>query len=521
MANLARTMAEYQEMFGIKEDGRRKNAILFKCFTDRNWRSFLRQNDCATEAMEFVAKNWPNVTDMATLKSFGFMTLSFTQDAPNIWVMNYRFQSPLYATDEMRGICEDGTPNAIRYVNLESNRAYRMKSGKMLMHIINAHPIGAFFPPQMKTYLCEEFSRDWIAHSMSKIGGLELSTEISFDDIYGNGSYDCNDFGSCMNGRDQSDFYDKYVDATPAALVNKDEGEILARCVVFNEVTDEDTGKVYRLAERQYSKHGDETLKKALVELLISKGLIDGYKSVGAGCGDASAFVLNDGTPLGDKTLSIACSISWGDILSYQDSFKWLKMGEQKAYNKPRRCDAYLDSTEGRLGGDDLNYDEYHDCDTRNDVIQVYYDGSWISCDESRLEDFVYINGVYVHEDDVMTCDVCGNDFVPNFVKYYSDLLGKSFCCADCREEAEEEYLRQNWHYSQYDNKYFKSENDITQMLEYDWQKEMFLPMTIGREKLVQLYLDGRAAKRGDVFVHVCGISYEFLENFLAKNKPE
>lgn len=513
MENQFKTMAEYKEMFGIKSDGRRSNAILFRCYNDKAWRTFLREN-----AGTKVCESWRKVDNMAKLRTFGFNVLQNHVEWHNVYLMEYAFYSPSYETDEMNGICEDGTPNAVRYVNLEQNRVSRMKSGKFLMSIINAHQIGAHFPAQLKTFLCEEFSRDWVAYAMSKIGNLELRTDLTFADVYGNGSYSCRDMGSCMNGKEQDGFYDDYVDATPAALVNEEEGEILARCVIFNAVKDEDSGETLRLAERQYAKDGDETLKKALVELLISKGLIDGYKAVGAGCGDSTSFVLNDGTDISDRTLSIICTIDWMDTLSYQDSFKWLDMKSKKAYNQSRRCDAYLDSTDSQLGGSDASYDDYHEEYTMNDVVEVFYDGAWIYCDEERLDDFVRLpNGDYYHENDVFECAYCG-EYAPNSESWYSELLDEDFCCMECREKAEEEYKSEHWAYSEFDDAYFEDENDVVTILDWDWEKELFLETSICVESLVRLYLDWRIEKRGGLFYYVAGRSEGDLVQFLNEN---
>lgn len=510
MENQFKTMADYKAMFSFKEDGRRNNAILFRCFKDKEWRSFLRQEGNAIWRAE-----WRKISNMADLRQLGFYMLQCGLKTVNVRLMKFRFYSPVYKTDEMEGICEDGTPNAVRYVNMEADRVYRMKSGKFLMSIIDAHEIGRHFPVQMKTFLCEEFSRDWVAYAMSKIGNLELRTDLSFADIYGNGRYSCRDMGSCMNGTDQSDFYERSVDATPAALVNEADGEILARCVIFNDVEDTGNGKTYRLAERQYAKGGDETLKKALVELLISRGLIDGYKAVGAGCGDASSFVLNDGTSIYDRNLAITCSINWGDVLSYQDSFKWLDMRGQKAYNKSFSCDAYLDVTDAYLE-DERNYDEFHDEHTNNELEEVYYDGNWMYCDCERLEEFIQLNdGRYYHETNVLTCPHCGENFCVDEDGYYSELTDEDYCCEDCRENAEEEYKKNNWAYSEYDDEYFEDENDIVPLLEYDWAREDFVKSSISVESLVRLYLNWHIEKRGDIFYYAYGKNGFRLNKFL------
>lgn len=511
MATLFKTMAEYQQMFSRKEDGRRNNAILFSCYKDRGWRKFMRE-----EFDGFWEKKWFEVRDMNALKNFGFYVLQAGDFTPNVHLMNFAFYSPEYRTDEMNGICEDGTPNAIRYINLEVNRAFRMKSGRFLTKLIEAHDIGRYFPLQMKSFLCEEFSRDWLAYTVSKMGNLNLRTDLTFADIYGNGGYSCYDMGSCMNGRGQDGFYDCYVDATPAALVDDANNEILARCVIFNEVTDERTGEKLRLAERQYAKGGDNTLKKALVELLIARGLIDGFKSVGAGCGDARAFVRNDGSSLSDRCLSIACSIDWGDTLSYQDSFKWYSMREQKAYNYSRSCDVLLDTTDDVLCDEDMEYDEYHDRYTRNGTVEAYCDGSWIRVDENELDDFVQLpNDDWVHEDEARICPHCGDYFCPDFDHYYSELLGEDFCCEDCREEAEREYKKEHWKYSKYDDAYFENEDDVVPFLEFDWTKQDFVESSICVESLVRLYLNWYVEKRKDIFYYAQGKNGFKLTEFL------
>ena len=47
-------------------------------------------------------------------------------------------------------------------------------------------------------------------------------------------------------------FYADAVDATAAWLTDSD-GYMVARCVIFNDVMDCDTGDTFRLAERQYA----------------------------------------------------------------------------------------------------------------------------------------------------------------------------------------------------------------------------------------------------------------------------
>lgn len=126
-------------------------------------------------------------------------------------------------------------------------------------------------------------------------------------------------------------FYENAVNASAAYLENEDE-KIIARCIIYNEVHDQHD-KVWRLAERQYSTDCNDILKRALVDALIRDGHIDGYKKIGAGCGDSQAFVDNEGNSLSHLKLSISCDLDYGDTLSYQDSFKSYDEYERVATN--------------------------------------------------------------------------------------------------------------------------------------------------------------------------------------------
>ena len=65
-----------------------------------------------------------------------------------------------------------------------------------------------------------------------------------FSRIY-DSTYCSGDFGSCMMDGGLHSFYKDYVD-TSAAYLQDDEGNILARAIIYNKVIDSDTGEVYR-----------------------------------------------------------------------------------------------------------------------------------------------------------------------------------------------------------------------------------------------------------------------------------
>jgi hypothetical protein len=298
--------------------------------------------------------------------------------------------------------------------------------------------------------------------AMPPVDDCKLVVDDDFSRIY-NGRYLVGDFGSCMTNRGHHYFYEESVKAK-AARIEREDGMILARCVIFTEVKDEDTGEVFRLAERQYSSNGQDIYKQDLVRLLINGGHIDGYKKIGAGCGEADAFLDLNGNSMSGRRLSIECTASGDSTISYQDSFKWYDMRDGRAYNYDASgCEYYLDTTDEYLDGG--VYDEYHDRYTHNDLEEVYY-GRWMMCDAEELDDFRYIEGEgYIHVDYCSYCEQC-EEYFRDGCGCYSEITGDCYCCESCRDDAEQEYKEENWHYSKYDDEWFEDEDDVTEFID-------------------------------------------------------
>ncbi len=226
---------------------------------------------------------------------------------------------------------------------------------------------------------------DWQVYVQGSLPKYTLHVDDNFEKIYSREACE-GDFHSCMTGRGLSSFYSDAVKAKAAYLTNKND-KVIARAVIYTAAKDED-GKVWRLCERQYSSDSNEILKRALVDSLIQDNQIDGYKFVGADCGNSRGFVDNEGNSLNCKRFTISCDLDWGDYLSYQDSFKWYNMDDNVAYNYSD-CDYQyrLDTTNGEIEDEESAYDEYHDRDVA-DTVTVYYHGSEMSCDSEDLDDF-------------------------------------------------------------------------------------------------------------------------------------
>ena len=379
------------------------------------------------------------------------------------------YYSSRYQTDESKGVCEDLDKSSVRYVNIERNRVFKMRAGKFMRGLILETEIGKLLSPSVVNWLAGDvFTQQWCTYTYGYTPEIELHVNDDFRSIYDS---DCckGNFGSCMVDKDRTSFYHDAVKAKAAYITDKT-GLIVARAVLFTDVTDQD-GKKWRLLERQYSSGGDDILKRLLVDKLIQEKHIDGYKIVGASCHEANAFVDTEGNSLSDRMFEIDCELDEEDTLSYQDSFKWYSYSRNKAYNYGNSNSSYnLDTTDLNLYGDTDDeeeggeWDAYHQyyCD---DTRLCYRNGREIWVDSDNLDDFVWIESKneYHHEEDCICCDDCRTHVLLDDA-IYSEVTEEYYCCKECMEKAENEFKRKNWHYSEYDDEWYESLDDITRI---------------------------------------------------------
>jgi len=449
---------EFKDMFGIVKHGNgvcsRKNRILL---------AYIRNRRLLHEAIETNNYTLLHISSMAELKKTitRAIIISGHSDMSLRYVLELDgefFYSRNFETDDMKGLCKDGDTRSIRYINHENGgKTFKMKAGKLYRSLILETEFGKTLPEQVVTYLCEEFSADWQTYTTGRLPKNRLCVDKNFEKIYSSSSC-VGDFYSCMVDRKLHYFYTESVDASAAYLTNE-KGKVTARCVIYNRVTDQD-GKIWRLAERQYASNENDILKRALIDALIKGGYIDGYKKVGAGAGDARAFIDLEENSLSDRKFRIECDLDWNDTLSYQDSFKWYNQSEGTADNYGSG-DIALDITDGSLNGEE-EYDDfhgYHCYETR----PVYCHGCEYYCDVENLDEFIWIEklGEYHHESDVIECSECSGHFLEED-NLYSDITKEYYCCEECRKKAEQAYKQENWHYSDYDEEYYEHTESIT-----------------------------------------------------------
>lgn len=466
---------EFKQIFAVVEHGNgvksRKNKILLAWLKDRKflktWLEYsngymerhgktdeldaysylaARNMDDVKRAVGYILETVCRVDSVVSCMDTACYKCEF---APVGW---YMYHTNLYL-DDCEGLCEDGDTKAVRYVNAENRRVFKMKAGKFITSCIESQRISAALPEQVKRWVGEEFARDWQAYTEDKIdecNNLTLYVGSDLDDfreIYD--SEECEgDFGSCMVDEDQYYFYSEAVDASAASLRNS-YGKIVARCIVFNDVKDQD-GKTWRLAERQYASEGSDVLKQILVNKLIAKGLIDGYKRVGVDCHDNRNYVANNGDSLRDKKFSISCRLEEDGYLSYQDSFVYYDRYGEIAYNYPE-CDYTdeLNTTESYfypnhdyerwseweeewIGIDDAVYDDYNeDWMSPENAEDAIYLGRDIQIHCDRTEDFVWSEhkDKYIHCSEAVEID---DDWYLD-TDTVEDIAGETRILEDCK----------------------------------------------------------------------------------------
>lgn len=231
---------DFKQRFGLEGRGNgttvRKNKILLGHLKSPLLLSYcVKQNDYSLL----------HVDDMADLqkKIAEAVRKSGTEDAAlphEVELIGEVYRSAKYRTDESKGVCEDLDKGSVRYVNVERDRVFKMKSGKFMRELILETRIGKLFSPSVLNWLSGDvFTQQWCTYTYGHTPEVfELHVDDDFRRIYS--SSECRgDFGSCMTDRNRETFYRDAVKAKAAYITDK-QGYVLARAVLFTDVTDQD-----------------------------------------------------------------------------------------------------------------------------------------------------------------------------------------------------------------------------------------------------------------------------------------
>lgn len=483
---------DFQYLYGMEEHSNgvrsRKNRIMLTHIKNRQLIDYCRRKD------DYSLLRVRTMTDLKKL-AFDKLQESGKNDTKLLHKVNLigmTFYSSKYRTDEKNGLCDDLDGSSIRYISIERNREFKMRSGKFISKILRECELGQILSEQVINWLTEEFTSDWESFTKFHHPEIELHIDDNFRKIYN--SEWCRDFkgNSCMMNTGHWVFYRDSVEAKAAYLTDKD-GYVLARAIIYTNVTDQ-YGNRHRLLERQYCKESNPILAKMLIEACIKGGHITAYKTVGAACADSRNFVAVDGTSLTDLVFQTPMEVDYETTLSYQDSFKYLDYSNQIAYNVKEAvsdpCNLeYLDTTNLNLNGDcddddEGEWDEYH-CEYVDSTVLCHRNGHEIYVDVERLEDFEMINGERHHVDDLVYCDHCGKAVLKaDAIEEKGD--DSVFCC----EEHRKEYIEEHWYHSQWDEKYYPKEDDITTFSQWNDFTQSYRKLTINRQSLETLKIN-------------------------------
>ncbi len=332
------------------------------------------------------------------------------------------FQSSMYRTDEWKGVCEDGDLEKIRYVRKDTGKVFKMKPGKFFRHILEDQGVARILPEQAKVLMCETFANAWRTYRL-QVSDINLHINGDFERIYS--SCYTGSTGSCMSDEGHWVFFRDAMHAKAAYITKGDDDSILARCVLYTNVYD-DEGEHYVLAERPYAK--EDKWRNVLIQKLIAGKHIDGYKKLSASCHDADAFESVTGEDWSGKEFYTRVDLEYDDIISYQDTFKWYNSSERTAANFSGFNHNYtLDRTDKYLDYDEGEWSDYHVYNVaEEDAVWSDIYGTYL--DKSRddviydpdLEDWIVDDGnsnefwLYSHQ--------MGRRYLPQYVEWVDEL---------------------------------------------------------------------------------------------------
>lgn len=430
---------EFKELY-VREDGKAKNHILLAFTRSKEMYEWYKDR-CELDRF-YGINSMPRLYDELVRMLQMFKDSGNTIEIGDFFVMS----SPIYGMDVQKGLCFDGDIASYRYIR--NGKPYKMKVGRMVRHLIDACSLyGAILPETCKLWLCEEIAAKWQTYAKGKTSDLTLVVDDDFEYIYQTENYkNEHSMGSCMEDDNNFYFYNEAVDASAASLRDCN-GKVLARCVIYNNATQIETGKKFRLAERQYSIGGTELYKRILVAKLVEAGLCDAYKTVGASCHEPKAWVDVTGQALEHTQFSLPCRLQHEDTISYQDSFKWYDEDKQVAYNfnKGGNLINSLETTDSMYRSEKY-YSSWDDDYSDEPVVECFCEGRRYTIAPYNTEyHFRWVDGLgqYHHEDDVRYCECC-DVWVLSEDALTSELVDGYFCCEECLEEAEEQYRKEN-----------------------------------------------------------------------------
>ena len=72
---------------------------------------------------------------------------------------------------------------------------------------------------------------------------------------------------------------------------------------------------------------------------------------------------------------------------------------------------------------------------------------------------------------------------------FYSELTEEYYCCQGCKEKAELQYKKDNWHYCDFDQKFYQEDDVLTTYNAWNEELGMYETKTVNIE-MVEVYIN-------------------------------
>lgn len=235
------------------------------------------------------------------------------------------------------GMCIDGDINSIRYENTKTHKIYKMKIGKYVNKYLEflrdaGHLCRIFWinNPTLVIFFIEELTELW-KNKRLKEQSMKVVVDKDFHKIYDPEQRvsDASNFGSCMDGDQNWNFYANNSDIYDAVSLQDEEGLVYARAILVHCFDQNDNPHTY--LERIYCNK--RSYKDLLFEKAKCAGIFDLYKGLEASCHDNREIYAVDTNRKISYNLYINLPLEDGDYMSYQDTFKWFYPSNSRAYN--------------------------------------------------------------------------------------------------------------------------------------------------------------------------------------------
>lgn len=233
-------------------------------------------------------------------------------------------------------IVDKGDANDLVVVEKPNGTTQQMKLGKyteIVLKQINHEEAKLWWLTNktLVTFFVETIVTQYVSTILS-FSSLHLVVDKSFNKIYST-EYrlaNASNFNSCMDDDPNYHFYEKRPEIFSAVSLQDNNGYIYARALLVQCYEADDPSCEHTLLERIYCNK--QIHANRLFQLAKEANIFDICKRPGASCRDSTDIITRNGYKF-YPVLAIDLNMQYGDVLSYQDTFKFYRNNKKQAVN--------------------------------------------------------------------------------------------------------------------------------------------------------------------------------------------